>query len=66
MRTKHLNVEGTKCSTVCQQFPAMGYSEGKRRYFVSRSRWLEEVLREPCDPVSSAVPVFAPQCNEAL
>ena len=51
---------------VHQQFPALGCSEGKRRYFVSRSRWLEEVLGEPCDPVSSAVPAFAPRCNETV
>lgn len=66
LRTKHLSVEGTKYRAVSQQFPALGCSKGNRRYFVSRSRWLEEVLREPCEPVSSAVPVFAPRCNKAL
>lgn len=66
VHTNHLNVEYAKCRAVCQHSPALECSEGKRRYFMSRSRWLEEVLREPCYPVSSAVTVFTPQCNEAL
>lgn len=66
VHTKYLNVEDAKCGAVCQHSPALGCSEGKRRYFMSRSRWLEEVLREPCYPVSSAVTVFTPQCSEAL